>query len=53
VHTSSSSGADSDGNDYHATKLMESKNPYVRLMIFGKIKRMIYSLKGIKLKPHK
>lgn len=32
---------------------MECSNPFVRLMIYGKIKRMIYSLKGVKLKPYK
>lgn len=40
----SSSSCDSDNNNkFDSIKLMESKNPMIRLVIFGKLKRMINS----------
>jgi hypothetical protein len=42
--------SDSDNNQYDTLKLMQSENPVVRLMIYGKLKRMINSFLGDKLK---
>ncbi|CDW79542.1 UNKNOWN [Stylonychia lemnae] len=50
IETSSSS-EDSDNNkNYYTSKLMESKNPMIRLVIFGKLKKMVQSYKNQKLK---
>ena len=43
IESSSSSGNSDDYNRYETIKLMESRNPMIRLVIFGKIKRMITS----------
>ena len=49
IETSTSS-EDSDYNTkYHTSKLMESKNPMIRLVIFGKLKKMINSFRKSKL----
>ncbi len=42
--------SDSDNNSYDTLKLMQSQNPVVRLMVYGKLKRMINSFLGDKLK---
>lgn len=47
VESSSSAGESDSKND--PMKMMESKNPLVRLAIFGKIKRMINSFTNSKL----
>ena len=49
IDTSDSDG-DSDHNAYDTMKLMEHKNPFVRLMIFGKLKRMMTSYIGDEMK---
>jgi hypothetical protein len=50
IETSSSS----ENSDYNAkfdfAALMDSKDPKVRLSVYAKLKRMISSLKGAKLK---
>ena len=49
IETSSSS-EDSDNNSrFYTSKLMESKNPMIKLVIFGKLKKMINSYKNQKL----
>ena len=45
VETSSSS-SDSDNNEYDAVRLMENKNPLVRLVTYGNIKKMMKDFKG-------
>jgi hypothetical protein len=50
IETSSSS-SDSDDNATETLKLMESKNPMVRLVVYGKIKRMMDTFKNSKLMP--
>lgn len=45
IETSSSS-SDSDHNNLDTVKLMENKNPMVRLAIYGKIKRMLNEFQG-------
>lgn len=40
-----SSSSDSDDNDHDPVKLMESKNPLIRLISFGKLKKMMYQFK--------
>ena len=47
---SSASECDSDNNNYCSLKMMESRNPMVRLVIFGKLKRMMKSYERVKLK---
>ena len=42
--------SDSDNNSYDTLKLMQSHNPVVRLMVYGKLKRMVNSFLGDKLK---
>jgi hypothetical protein len=50
IETSSSS-SDSDDNNMETLKLMEGKNPMVRLVVYGKLKRMMDSFKNTKLLP--
>jgi hypothetical protein len=50
IETSSSS-SDSDDNNMETLKLMESKNPMARLVVYGKLKRMMESFKNAKLLP--
>lgn len=50
LETDSSSSEDSDDNDFDTLKLMESKNPFVRLLAYGKIKKMIATFKENNLK---
>lgn len=45
VETSSSS-SDSDDNLYDPVRLMENKNPLVRLVTYGKVKKMMKEFKG-------
>lgn len=48
---SGSSSHDSDNNNrLDAANLMESKNPMIRLTIFGRIKKMITSYRNTKLR---
>jgi hypothetical protein len=47
---SETSSSDSEGNEYETLKLMESKNPVIRLAVFGKMKKMIESFGGATLK---
>ena len=49
IETSSTS-SDSDDNKFDELKLMESKNPMIRLTIFGRIKKMITSYRNTKLR---
>lgn len=44
-----SSSSDSDANEYDTLKLMENDNPMIRLMIYGKLKKMITSFRDSKL----
>jgi hypothetical protein len=44
VETDSSS-SDSDDNLYEPMRLMENRNPLVRLVTFGKVKKMIKEFK--------
>ena len=41
----SSSSSDSDNNAYDPVSLMENKNPLVRLVTYGKIKKMMKQFK--------
>ncbi|CDW71429.1 UNKNOWN [Stylonychia lemnae] len=50
IETSSSS-SDSDNNNYDTVRLMENPNPLIRLVIFGKLKKMIQGFTGKKLDP--
>ena len=50
IETSSSSENSDKDSKYDSTKLMESRNPMVRLVIFGKLKRMVKSYERVKLK---
>lgn len=43
------SSSDSDDGRFSTFRLMESKDPMLRLMIFGKLKKMINSFIGVKL----
>ena len=43
--STSSSSSDSDHGHFDTLQLMGSKNPYIRLMMYGKIKKMISSFK--------
>ena len=46
IESSSSSGDSDTNNMFDMVNLMESRNPMVRLVVFGKIKKIISSLKG-------
>ena len=48
VETSSSS-SDSDNNLYDPVRLMENKNPLVRLITYGKVKKMMKEFSGKKI----
>ena len=48
IETTSSS-SDSDDNTYDELAMMESKNPMVQLMTYGKIKKMMCQFKGKKV----
>jgi len=50
VETESSSG-DSDENRYDTLRLMENKHPMIKLIIFGKLKRMMLSYYKQKIGP--
>ena len=50
IETSSSS-SDSDDNEFSIIRLMENKNPLIRLTMYGKLKKMISGLKGRELEP--
>ena len=47
---SDKSSEDSDHHRFDTVKLMESENPMIRFVIYGKIKKMINSYRGTKLK---
>ncbi|CDW71370.1 UNKNOWN [Stylonychia lemnae] len=49
IETSSSSEDSDNNNRFYTSKLMESKNPMIRLIIFGKLKKMVQSYKSQKL----
>ena len=48
VETTSSS-SDSDDNNYDPVRLMENKNPMVRLITYGKVKKMMLQFKNAKI----
>jgi hypothetical protein len=48
IETSSSS-SDSDDNNYDSLRLMENPNPLIRLVVFGKLKKMIRGFTGTTL----
>ncbi len=48
VETTSSS-SDSDDNNYDPVRLMENKNPMVRLITYGKVKKMMMQFKNSKI----
>ena len=50
VETTSSS-SDSDENLYEPMRLMENKNPLVKLVAYGKIKRMMKEFQGRDIDP--
>ena len=50
VETTSSS-SDSDENLYEPMRLMENKNPLVKLVAYGKIKRMMKEFQGKDIDP--
>ena len=50
VETTSSS-SDSDDNNYDPVRLMENKNPMVRLITYGKVKKMMLQFKNAKIDP--
>lgn len=43
---SQSSSSDSDDNKYDTLKLMENRNPMLRLIVYGKLKKMMMSYYG-------
>ncbi|CDW82837.1 UNKNOWN [Stylonychia lemnae] len=45
----SSESSDSDNNDMDTLSLMEHKNPMIRLVTYGKLKKMMQSFEGKKL----
>ena len=48
IETSSSS-SDSDNNMFDTVRLMENKNPLIRLVMYGKLKKMMKDFTGRKL----
>jgi hypothetical protein len=50
IETSSSSQDSDNNNKFDSLNLMENKNPIIRLVFFGKMKKMITSYKDTKLK---
>ncbi len=50
IETSSSS-SDSDDNNYDSLRLMENPNPLIKLVMFGKLKKMIKGFTGKTLEP--
>eukprot|EP00347_Sterkiella_histriomuscorum_P023757 403333491 len=49
IETSSSSQDSDNNNKFDTFRLMENKNPVIRLMFFGKMKKMISSYSQIKI----
>jgi hypothetical protein len=49
IESSSSSGDSDTNNIYDMMNMMESRNPMVRLVVFGKMKRIISSFKYNKI----
>ena len=49
IETASES-SDSDDNNLDTMNLMENKNPLIRLVIYGKLKKMMNAFEGKKLK---
>ena len=50
IETSSSS-SDSDNNNFDTVRLMENENPLIRLVMFGKLKKMMLGFTGKKVEP--
>ena len=50
IETSTSS-SDSDDNRYDTVRLMENNNPLIRLVMYGKLKKMMQGFLGRKIKP--
>ena len=50
IETSSSS-SDSDNNAFETVRLMENKNPLIRLVMYGKLKKMMCQFEGKKVEP--
>lgn len=50
IETSSSS-SDSDDNEFDAVRLMENPNPMVKMVMYGKLKKMMRGFLGRKIKP--
>jgi hypothetical protein len=50
VETSSSS-SDSDNNAYDPVRLMENSNPLVRLVTYGKVKKMMKQFRSRDIDP--
>lgn len=50
IETSSSSQDSDTNNQFDSAKLMESKNPMIKLVFFGKLKRMMTSYLNTRLK---
>jgi hypothetical protein len=46
-----SSSSDSDDGTYDTMRLMENKNPLIRLVMYGKLKKMIKGFSGRNLDP--
>ena len=45
------SSADSDDNNYDTMRLMVNKNPLIKLVTFGKIKKMVSGFGNKELEP--
>ncbi len=49
---SSTSSSDSDAQEYDVVKLKDSQNAFIRLIMFGRIKKIISGFEGKKLKTN-
>lgn len=50
IETSSSS-SDSDDNRFETVRLMENPNPMIKMVMFGKLKKMMQGFIGRKIEP--
>ena len=50
VETSSSS-SDSDDNRFDTVRLMENPNPMIKMVMYGKLKKMMQGFRDHKIKP--
>ena len=50
IETSSSS-SDSDDNRFDTVRLMENPNPMIRMVMYGKLKKMMKGFLGRKIEP--